>query len=378
MRPNVLIVGGGVMGVSTAYWLTKMGRSVQILDRGEIPNSASSSGDHVRVFHLTHGKDAFYTDLAAKSLPLWLALNEEAGERLFHQNGMLELAVKDGGYEDQSYRVLQEMNLRVERMDKPEIRHHHPMFDVRPLRFAVFHHDAGFIWAMRTVAALSHLAQKKGAKVKLQTEAAEVLADKAGIRGVRDRQGKVWQADHYLFTAGPWTGALLKKWRLPLKVTRQEQMHLMPPTNRGRYRPEHFPVFAVRSAGLYGFPIHIHGFLKLSAMAEGAPGLLTGDAATKVSTPFERKCRSFLKKFLPDLAGFTEMEGKLCCAASTPDKDFIMDRLPDTPNGFVAAGFSTRGMKFSPLVGKTMAELIVGGRSEVNLHRFRVHRFHER
>lgn len=363
------------MGTSAAYWLTKMGRSVLLLDRGDIPNAAASSGDHVRVFQLTHGKDAFYTDLALKTLPMWQALNEEAGEKLFHQNGMLELAVKDGGYEDQSYKVLQEMNIRAERMDKPEIRHHHPMFDVRPLRFALFHHDAGFIWAMRTVAALSHLAQKKGAKVKLHTEAVDVLVDKDGIRGVRDRHGKVWQADQYLFTAGPWTGPLLKKWRLPLKVACQEQMHLMPPASRGRYRPEHFPVFAVRSAGIYGFPIHIHGFLKLSAYVTGAPGFPAADGATKLSPPFERKCRSFLKKFIPDLAGFSEMEGKVCCSASTPDGDFIMDRLPDTANGYVAAGFSTKGMKFAPLVGKTMAELIVGGRSEINLHRFRVHRF---
>ncbi|MBI5881821.1 MAG: FAD-dependent oxidoreductase [Elusimicrobia bacterium] len=378
MRPNVLVVGGGAMGVSAAYWLAKMGRSVLVLDRGDIPNSAASSGDHVRIFQLTHGKDAFYTDLACKSLPLWLALNDEAGEKLFHQNGMLELAVKDGGYEDQSFKVLQEMNIRAERMDKPEIRRHHPMFDVRPVRFALFHHDAGYIWAMRTVAALSHLAQKKGAKVKLHTEASEVLADKEGIRGVRDRHGKVWQADNYLFAAGPWTGPLLKKWRLPLKVTRQEQMHIMPPTNRGRYRPEHFPVFAVRSAGIYGFPVHIHGFMKLSTYLVGPPGFPATDGATKVSPQFERKCRSFLKKFIPDLGGFTEMEGKLCCSATTPDKDFIMDRLPDTANGFVAAGFSTTGMKFAPLVGKTMAELIVGGRSEVNLHRFRVHRFRGR
>ncbi|MBI4677245.1 MAG: FAD-dependent oxidoreductase [Elusimicrobia bacterium] len=378
MKPSVLIVGGGAMGVASAYWLTKMGRSVVILDRGDVPNSAASSGDHVRAFQLTHGKDAFYTDLAAKALPLWLSLNEEAGEKLLHQNGMLELAVKDGGFEDQSYRILKEMNIRAERMDKPEIRRHHPMVNVRALRFALFHHDGGYIWAMRTVAVLSHLAQKKGAQIKLHTEAADVLTDKDGVRGVRDKHGKVWQAENYLFAAGPWSGALLKRWRLPLKVTRQEQMHLMPPTNRGRYRPEHFPVFAARSAGIYGFPIHIHGFMKVSTYVMGPPGFPGADGATKVNPRFERKCRAFLKKFIPDLAEFTEMEGKVCCSATTPDGDFIMDRLPDAPNGFVAAGFSTTGMKFAPLVGKTMAELIVGGRSEINLHRFRIHRFRGR
>ena len=52
-----------------------------------------------------------------------------------------------------------------------------------------------------------------------------------------------------------------------------------------------------------------------------------------------------------------------------------MDRLTDAPNGFIAAGFSGHGFKFGPLVGKTMADLMVGGKTELNLHRFRLGRF---
>ncbi|MBI5208595.1 MAG: FAD-dependent oxidoreductase [Elusimicrobia bacterium] len=375
MKPSVLVVGGGVMGAASTYWLTQMGRSVVLLDRCDIPNIGGSSGDHLRVFQLTHGKDAFYTDLAAKSIPLWLGLNDEAGEKLLHQNGMIELALKEGGFEDQSYQVLKEMNFRAERMGKPEVRRHHPMLNSRSFQFAVFHHDGGMIWGMRTVSALVHLAQRKGAKVRPLTEVTAVLQDKDGIRGVRDSHGKLWQAENYLFTAGPWTGQLLKRYKLPLKVTKQEQLYVMPPSNRGRYRPEHFPVFAVRGAGIYGFPIHIHGYMKLGTYVVGPPGFADSVSSTKTPPQFEKKCRSFLQKYIPDLGGFSETEGKVCCSATTPDGDFIVDRLPDAPNGFVAAGFSTTGMKFAPLIGKTMAELIVGGRSEINLHRFRLHRF---
>ena len=56
-------------------------------------------------------------------------------------------------------------------------------------------------------------------------------------------------------------------------------------------------------------------------------------------------------------------------------RDHGLDRLPDAPNGFVAAGFSGHGFKFGPLIGKTMAELIAGGKPELNLHRFRLSRF---
>jgi len=49
-----------------------------------------------------------------------------------------------------------------------------------------------------------------------------------------------------------------------------------------------------------------------------------------------------------------------------------MDRLPDVSNGFVMAGFSGHGFKFAPLLGQAMAQLMVGGKSDLNLHRFRL------
>ena len=104
-KHGVIIVGGGVMGVATAYWLTQQGRAVTLLDQYDIPNTWSASGDHLRVFRLTYGKDAFYTDMALKSLPLWLDLNTQTGEKLLQQNGVLELAEESRGPDPSGYRT---------------------------------------------------------------------------------------------------------------------------------------------------------------------------------------------------------------------------------------------------------------------------------
>lgn len=374
-RRSVLIVGGGIMGASAAYWLSKMGSAVTLLDQYDAPNSRGASGDHLRVFRLTYGKDAFYTEMAAKTLPLWLDLNAESGEVLLQQNGMLELATLNKGYEEHSYQVLKDMKLPVAKMSKEELKRHYPMMNARAIKFGLFHKDGGMLWASRATAAILHLAQRKGAKVKAHTRVVSVLRSKEGIKGVKDSHGKLWHADDYLFAAGAWTSEVLKSYGIPLKVTRQQQLYVRPTSNRGRYRPEHFPVFAALGSGFYGFPMHIHGFLKIGDHNKGPVGTPEPDADAEVTPQFIAKCRTFFKKFIPEMASFSEMEGKICYYTNTKDDDFILDRLPDAPNGYIAAGFSGHGFKFGPLVGKTMAELISGGKPELNLHRFRLSRF---
>lgn len=373
---GVIIVGGGIMGVATAYWLAQKGRACTLLDQFDVPNKWAASGDHLRVFRLTYGKDAFYTDMALKTLPLWLDLNAQTGEAILQQNGMLELAVKTGGYEEQSYNVLKDLKVHVVKMEKAEVRKNYPMINTRAIKYGLFHKDGGMLWAQKAVTALSALAQRKGAKFRTNVRVTAVLKDKkSGIKGVRDATGKVWTGDAYLFAGGVWTPELLKPYRVPLKVTRQFQMYVRPPANRGRYRPEHFPVFASLSAGFYGFPLHIHGFLKIGDHKKGPPGKPGPGSPAEAPPQFEAKCRGFFRKFIPELAQFTEFESAVCHYDNTKDDDFIMDRLPDAPNGYIAAGFSGHGFKFGPLVGKTMAELIMGGRPDLNLHRFRLSRF---
>ncbi|MEE8425256.1 MAG: FAD-dependent oxidoreductase, partial [Elusimicrobiota bacterium] len=64
MAYDVIVVGGGIIGTASAYYLAKRDFRVVLLDQGALANPEASSCDHARVFRLTHGKDSFYTEIA--------------------------------------------------------------------------------------------------------------------------------------------------------------------------------------------------------------------------------------------------------------------------------------------------------------------------
>src|SRR3989338_5487559 len=205
VKNSVIIVGGGIMGVQTAYHLALLGHTVTVLDQRDVPNQWAASGDYLRVFRLTYGKDAFYTEMALKTLPMWLELNTLAEETLLLQNGVLELAPKAAGYEAQSMSVLKERKIRFELLLPPDVKKRYPMYRSGAFKWALFHPDGGMIWASRAVAATASIAQRRGVKIRNGVKVVSIQKDKNGIKSVKDSAGKTWEADKFLFAAGYWS-----------------------------------------------------------------------------------------------------------------------------------------------------------------------------
>ena len=371
---DTIVVGSGVIGSSTAYFLSRHGRRALILDQQDkIPNPIGSSADHAYLFHLTHGKDSFRTDLSVRALSLWKQFEYETGEEMVQRIGMLELAVGSGRYEEESFKALSELNVPVHRWDASEVCERYRVLRRPAFKFGVFHPDGGLVWAQRAIEAYTKGAMKRGSRTVHGVRIVKVLRDKTGVQGLKDASGKTWKAQDYVFAAGPWMKELLADYGLPLRVTHQHALYFRPPRNQGRYRPDHFPVFSVAGKGFYGFPVHIHGFMKVGREREGPPCRKI-EAVDTQDPAFLKKSRAFLKEFVPDLAGFHEVEDRVCHTTRTPDGDFILDRLPDAPNAFLAVGFSGQAPMLAPLIGRSLAGLAVKEKPEINLHRFRIDR----
>jgi len=370
---DVIVVGGGIIGTSSAFHLARRGHKVLVMDQVDIPNPQGSSDDHARAFKLTHGKDSFYTGLAAQTAPLWKDLQADTRADLFVQHGMLELVMDAGKYEKDCIKVLQELKLPYQKLKPVEICERYRMLKKSGFKWGLYHSGGGIVFAKKAIEMFAAGVEKAGGKLEAGVKVVKILKDKTGVIGLKDSKGKVWKAANYVFAAGAWSKEVLSDYGVPFSMTKQECLYLRPPRNQGRYRAAHFPVMSLHKYGFHAFPVHVHGFMKVGLHAKGT-------VTRKITMPltpdkkFEKAARGFLRKFCPDLADFSDMEGRTYFYTHTPDEDFVLDKLPGLGNAWVAAAFAGNGPMFAPLIGKTLSEMVSGEKPETNLHRFRIGR----
>jgi sarcosine oxidase len=200
---------------------------------------------------------------------------------------------------------------------------------------------------------------------RLAREAGAELREHAAVAAVRDHGGEleVLTADGGSLTAGSvviaadaWTNDLLEPLGspLPLSVTR-EQVTWYEPSDPEAFAPDRFPIWIWLGApSFYGFPTWRGPGPKIG---EDIGGRRT-TARTRTFDPdldCLDRCGTFMDRHLPGAAG-PPAKTKTCLYTVTPDRDFVVDRLPDHPGVVVALG-SAHAYKFAALFGAWLADL---------------------
>jgi sarcosine oxidase len=175
--------------------------------------------------------------------------------------------------------------------------------------------------------------------------------------------------------ADAWTNELLASFdrRLPLTIIQAQVTYFAAP-DPAAFAPDRFPVWIwMDDPSFYGFPTY------------GEPGPkaaedVGGDEVTPETRTFERneagfaRLTDFLGRHLPDHVG-PEIYTKTCLYTLTPDRDFVIDRLPDHRGVLVALG-AAHAFKFASVIGRILAELVADGDtpSTADLGRFAIDR----
>ena len=119
-----------------------------------------------------------------------------------------------------------------------------------------------------------------------------------------------------------------------------------------------FPVWAadIAHSGWYGFPALPDGTLKIGHHGRGRR--VDPDAPRTVLAEEEDQFRQFVRRHLPRLGDARIRLTRLCLYCDTFDGDFWIDEDPSRPGLFVAAGDSGHGVKFAPVLGPLIADVI--------------------
>jgi len=354
-RFEYVVVGLGGLGSGTAYHLAKAGHSVLGLEQFELGHDRGASQDRSRITRLSYHRRE-YVELAIEAQAAWREIEAADGRRILTMTGGLDLAPPNAAESIDDYAdAMTAAGVSFEWLDDVEVVRRWPAWRLRSDTRAIFQADAGIADPEQGNAAHQALARAAGAE----------LLEHARVTAIEDRGGEltVELDDRRRFTAGSvvictdaWTNDLLAPLGrpLPLTVTR-EQVTWFDPADPALFEPERFPIWIwLDQPSFYGFPAHAGRGPKIGQDVGGR-------ATTATTRTFEPdiecldRCERFLSRHLPAVVG-RRAHTKTCLYTLTPDRDFVIDRLPEHP-GIVAALGAAHGYKFAALFGKILAGL---------------------
>ncbi len=261
-------------------------------------------------------------------------------------------------------------NVEFEQLDAAAIRERWPMFVISDDVVGVYQQDAGICAAARGTAAHQRAAQSYGAAFKTNASIDALRETSDGIELVVD--GSPYRVAKLVIAAGPWSARALAAFgeSIPLEVTK-EQVTYFGPIGTG-FALGQFPVWIwMDDPSFYGFPIFGEAGVKIAQDAGGKPV----DPDTRGFEPdrdISRRMQAFLTSHLPTAMG-RELLTKTCLYTLTPDRDFVIDTLPNHPNVSVAIG-AGHAFKFASVLGRILSELALDGATASNITGFEIDR----
>lgn len=369
-----IVIGCGGIGSAAAYWLSRAaGAEVLVLEQFPLGHDQAASDDHSKIIRLAYHK-ARYTALTPQTFAAWRDVEEESGIRLVLRTGGLDLAPLDGaGTEslDRRAAAMDRFGIPYERLRARELMARWPQFRLADTEEALYQADGGLVDTRKAIATHAALARGRGA----------TLLDRTPVRAIRASGDLVEvKTDETTFTgrravvaADAWTNALLESlgtsW--PLTVTEEQVTYFATPNLRD-FAPDRFPIWIWHGEdSFYGFPVY--GEVATKAGQDVGGDVVTVETRRRVPNPRPlRKLTEFLATHIPGFLG-PILYTKPCLYTMPPDRDFIIDRLPDHPQIAVAVG-AGHAAKFSCLIGRILSQLAIDGETPSPIEAFRIRR----
>lgn len=351
--PDVLIVGGGIIGCAIGYYLTKAGARVTIVERRRIAEEASwaSAGLISPPKQTAHGIE--HARLEARSFGLYPALlaelQEFTGLSVEHcRSGRLSVARNEDEIATLEESIPWQRNLGfvVERLDGDAVRREEPALGPAIVG-GVWCAAVSSVRAHRLTAALARAAQLRGATIIENTPVETFLTEGARVTGVRTRQGDL-HADVTVVATGAWTaglGALLDL-PLPTRPVRGQMLALADAAPPLRH--------AIAGASGYLIP-RADGTIAVAATVEDA------GFDTRVTPEGLAWLAGLIRTLAPAYTGARVIETWAGLRPGTADDLPLMGRAPGYDGLWVAAGHMREGVIWAPITGELLATSILSG-----------------
>ena len=370
---DVAIAGLGAMGSAAAYHLAKKGVSVLGLDRYAPPHTLGSSHGETRIIREAYFEHPSYVPIIQRAYELWEQLEDESGRELFLQSGGVMVGHPDSTLVTGAELSARMHHLPYDRLSPAEVTERFPALTPAEDTIAIWDSRAGILFPEDCVRSHLEIARANGADLRFDEPLESWEADGDGVR-LSTAKGE-YSAGKLLLSAGAWIPGLMNGLSLPLEVERQVLVWFEPKDNPGHFAPDLCPIFLWdhgQDRHFYGFPNMGTG-VKVALMHQGEEAY-PDSIDREVSLQDEDAVRAMLERYLPSANG-PALSAQVCMFTNTPDTHFLIDFHPEAPQTLIGSPCSGHGFKFASAIGEILAELLVDGRSRLNIDLFRLDRF---
>lgn len=366
---DVIIVGGGVHGASTAYELAKAGVKTVLFEKEYL--CSGQSGRSAAGLRQHFGTETNLA-MAKYNLEVFPTLEEELDTGMsleFTQWGYMWVAYKDSVLNQLQKNVdLQKsMDIPSVMMQPGEIKARWPYLNLDGIIGAAFCGDDGHINSQTLTLSYGHAAKRLGADIRTYTPVAKLLAENGKIKGVLTESGEEWHAPKVLVAAGAFTTPLVATVGVDIPVYPERHNILITEP----VEVFECPMVLCMDDGAY-FKQLPNGTFMFGRDDQGEPHTFENTNSAKF---LEGVCNSVLKR-IPCLKGVRVVRQWSGPYDNTPDHNAIIDWTP-VEGLLIDCGWSGHGLQFGPSGGRVCKELLMGEKPFVDLYRFRLARFAE-
>lgn len=358
---DAIVVGAGVFGAWTAWYLQQRGKRVLLVDAYGPAHARASSGGESRMTRGSYGPDEIYTRMAHDSLAQWRWLSERAGLPTFHNLGVLFFFGQREKYVDETLAVHAKLGLPTRVLERSELKARWPQASWEDVALGIFEPEFGALMARRAVQTLVQEFRLAGGEYA--QEAVASIAGGPRVNGLASASGRALVAERYVFACGAWLPTLFPD-LLAGRIfpTRQEVFFFAPPVGDGGFSSAELPGWADFNAGdiYYGFPdLEARGF-KIAHDRHG-PAIDPERGDRIASARGLADVRGYLARRFPALAEQPLVESRVCQYENSANGDLLIDRHPVAQNVWLVGAGSGHGFKHGPEVGRMAAELVHTG-----------------
>jgi FAD-dependent oxidoreductase domain-containing protein 1 len=374
---DVVIVGGGIMGSSTAYSLMSADNKLKVavveMDPVYTRASTTLSMANVRIqFSLKQNiQISQYAFEVLERFEDTMAVGEDKLNISYRREGNLFLIDEnDCSVSKENLALQKSLGCRVEWWSPEKIKQHYPLYDMSGLVGGTFGPQDGHFDAYAVLMGYKAKARSLGAQY-IKGEVVELVSAGGRISGVKLTSGGSLTAKFVINCAGAWAArvAQMAGVKLPVEPVKRQVFALDPAV-----KPEGPLPLTILPSGLY-------------FRTETGDQILLGKSMDEdpVGFDFNWDDKRFMEILWPELAEFVPSFDTLklvrgwagLYAVNTLDGNAILGEWPDLKGFFLANGFSGHGLQQGPAVGRYLAELIIGLTPTLDLSIFRPERILE-